>query len=176
LSLLNKSARALTFSDAIRKKAQSLITQMPAQTAADRLLSLLKVLMLLASDDQSTSVTSTPSQTESFPFPTEEHIGRVITFLHEHYREKLSVAKLTRVAALSRSSLHRLFKLQTGTSLNHYITRLRVGNACALLLNTRQAVSIIAQEVGYTNLANFNRQFKAVKNQTPRQFRSAFCP
>lgn len=173
--LLNKSARAVTFSEGIQRRAQSLITQMPAQNAADRLLSLLKVLLLLASDHHATCITSTPSQTESFPLPIEEHIGRVITFLHAHYRDKLSVAKLARVAALSRSSLHRLFKLQTGTSLTNYINRLRIGNACALLLNTRKPVSIISQEVGYTNLANFNRQFKAVKNQTPRQFRSAFC-
>jgi AraC-like DNA-binding protein len=55
-----------------------------------------------------------------------------------------------------------------------YITRLRIGNACALLIHTEKSISLIADEVGYRNLANFNRQFKETKEQTPRQFRSAF--
>jgi len=33
---------------------------------------------------------------------------------------------------------------------------------------------LIADQVGYRNLANFNRQFKETKGQTPRQFRAAF--
>jgi AraC-like DNA-binding protein len=174
LSLLNKSARAVTFSEDVRHRAQHLIIGMPDQPAAERLLSLLKLLMLLASDNDATSLTSAVSQSEKFKLPTEERISRVIVFLHDHYRDRLSVAQLTKVAALSRSSLHRLFKLQTGTSLNEYIGQLRIGNACSLLLNTQRSISIISQESGYTNLANFNRQFKALKQKTPREFRSAF--
>ena len=41
-------------------------------------------------------------------------------------------------------------------------------------MNSRQPVSLIADIVGYNNLGNFNRHFKALKNQTPREFRSAF--
>jgi AraC-like DNA-binding protein len=57
---------------------------------------------------------------------------------------------------------------------SEYVTRLRIGNACALLINTEKPISFIADHVGYRNLANFNRQFKETKGQTPRQFRSAF--
>jgi AraC-like DNA-binding protein len=56
-----------------------------------------------------------------------------------------------------------------------YLAQLRVGNACALLMNTQKPISVIADEVGYNNLANFNRQFKALKNKTPREFRAAFA-
>ena len=82
--------------------------------------------------------------------------------------------QLSRIAALSRSSLHRIFRRQTGMTTREYVTRLRIGNACALLLNTEKPISLIADEVGYGNLANFNRQFKQAKAQTPRQFRAAF--
>jgi AraC-like DNA-binding protein len=75
---------------------------------------------------------------------------------------------------LSRSSLHRLFKQQTGMTTTDYITRLRIGNACALLINTKTPISIVADQVGYGNLANFNRLFKRTKGQTPKQLRCAF--
>jgi len=174
LNLLAKSSRALTFSEGVRRKARSIICEMPGQSAGERLLGLLKVLMLLASDTRASFLTSVANQTESFPLPTEERIGKVISYLHAHYREEIAVSQLTRLAALSRSSLHRLFKLQTRMTVGNYVAQLRVGNACALLLNSKKPISIVAEEVGYSSLAHFNRQFKAVKNQTPRQFRLAF--
>jgi len=174
LKLLAKSSRALTFSEGVRKKAQFIIREMPAQGAGERLLGLLKVLLLLASDTRATFLTSVANQSESFPLPTEERIGKVISYLHAHYREEIPISRLTRMAALSRSSLHRLFKLQTRMTITQYVAQLRVGNACALLLNSEKPISILAEEVGYSSVAHFNRQFKALKNQTPREFRQAF--
>jgi AraC-like DNA-binding protein len=130
--------------------------------------------LLLADDSRTVFLASAASEAVSSPSATEERIGRVISYLHEHYREEISVAKLMRTAALSRSSLHRLFKLHTSTTIVEYVTQLRVGNACALLLNSQKPVAAIADAVGYRNLANFNRQFKMVKKKTPREFRTAF--
>ncbi|WP_263374819.1 helix-turn-helix domain-containing protein [Granulicella aggregans] len=100
--------------------------------------------------------------------------GRVLSYLHQHYQDQNAVERLSRIDALSRSSLHRLFKLHTGATITEYISRLRIGNTCALLINTERSISLIADDVGYRNLAKFNRQFKAFKSTTPRQFRSAF--
>lgn len=174
LKLLERSSRALTFSEQTRRSVQPLICALTEQNTADRLLTLLRVLLILADDNASVFLTSSANQTESFPGITEERIGRAIRHLHAHYREELSIAALSRVAGLSRSSLHRLFKLQTGMTVSAYVTQLRIGHACALLLNAQQPIALIAEEVGYKNLANFNRQFKALKRHTPREFRTAF--
>ncbi len=174
LRLLERSSRALTFSTATREVAQSAICSMLDQAPGQRLLSLLNLLLLLGNDSRTVFLASAASQAVSSPSATEERIGRVISYLHEHYREEISVAKLMRTAALSRSSLHRLFKLHTSTTVVEYVAQLRVGNACALLLNSQKSVAAIADEVGYRNLANFNRQFKMFKKKTPREFRAAF--
>jgi AraC-like DNA-binding protein len=174
LRLLEKSSRALTFSTATRETAQSAICSMLDQAPAQRLLSLLNLLLLLAGDSRTIFLASAASEAISSPSATEDRISRVISYLHERYREEISVAKLMRTAALSWSSLHRLFKLHTSITIVEYVAQLRVGNACALLLNTQKAVAAIADEVGYRNLANFNRQFKEVKKKTPREFRAAF--
>ena len=174
LRLLERSSRALTFSTATREVAQSAICSMLDQAPGQRLLSLLNLLLLLGNDSRTAFLASAASQAVSSPSATEERIGRVISYLHEHYREEISVAKLMRTAALSRSSLHRLFKLHTSTTVVEYVAQLRVGNACALLLNSQKSVAAIADEVGYRNLANFNRQFKMFKKKTPREFRAAF--
>lgn len=174
-NLLKASSRALTFSEPTRAEAQALICNMLDQTPATRLLSLLNVLLLLAADKRPSVLTSAVGQTANFPSVTEERIGRVISYLHQHYRDEIPMSRLMRIAALSRSSLHRLFRLQTNMTIGAYTAQLRVGNACALLMNSQKPISVIADEVGYSNLANFNRQFKAVKSKTPREFRAAFA-
>jgi AraC-like DNA-binding protein len=170
--LLDSSTRAIEFSNNVKAKARIIICGMLHQTAEDRLPALLQLLLLLARDTKATPLTS--ASADGMPDATEERIGRALTYLHKHYREQGSVAQLSRIAALSRSSLHRLFRQQTRMTISGYITQLRIGNACALLLNTEKPISLIADLVGYRNLANFNRKFKETKGQTPRQFRADF--
>ena len=52
-----------------------------------------------------------------------------------------------------------------------YMTRLRVGRACSLLIESGQSIATIAADVGYTNLSLFNRQFARAKGATPSNFR-----
>jgi transcriptional regulator GlxA family with amidase domain len=156
----------------VRERARSIIVGMIDQTAEDRLPALLQLLLLLARDAGAMPLTS--AATDALPDATEERISRVLSYLHKHYQERNPVAELTRIAALSRSSLHRLFRQQTRMTVTGYITHLRIGKACALLIQSDKAVSLIADQVGYQNLANFNRQFKLTKGQTPRGFRKAF--
>jgi AraC-like DNA-binding protein len=172
--LLAHSGRAVTFSETTRARAQTAICDMLVQTPGKRIISLLDLLLLLASDPHTGSLTSA-NQTADLPATTEERIGRVISYLHAHYRERIAIARLVRVGAISRSSLHRLFKLHTRMPISDYVVQLRIGNACALLMHSQKPISVIADEVGYNNLANFNRQFKALKKMRPREFRAVYA-
>ncbi len=171
-ALLESSSRAIRFSPEVRAKARGMICAMLGQTAEDRLPALIQLLLLLARDRGAKPLISAASR--MMPNATEERISRVLTHLHQHYQEQNTVDELASIAALSRSSLHRQFLRQTRMTLTGYVMQLRIGNACALLLNSDKPIAMIADEVGYRNLANFNRQFKQLKGQTPREFRMAF--
>jgi AraC-like DNA-binding protein len=170
--LLAGANRAIEFSAGTKATARRMICGMLTQTAEDRLPALLQLLLWLSRDVKAKPLTSIPDT--ALPNPEEERIGRVVAYLHDRYRERNAVDQLSRIAALSRSSLHRLFRQQTGMTTTDYVNRLRISNACALLVGTQKPIALVADEVGYRNLANFNRQFKQSKGQTPRQFRSAF--
>jgi AraC-like DNA-binding protein len=174
LQMLHNSSQALEFSEPIRTQGRTLICSMLDQSAEERLPALLQLLILLARDRAAKPITSAGAQYETVSTVTEERIGRVLAYLHTHYQEEADVERLSRIAATSRSSLHRLFKLQTRMTITDYVSKLRVGKACALLLNTGRPIALIADDVGYRNLAHFNRQFKLLKKQTPRQFRKSF--
>ena len=58
--------------------------------------------------------------------------------------------------------------------MSEYLCKLRIGRACMRLAETDLPVSMIAFEVGLSNLANFNRQFRRVRGMTPSLYRKSF--
>ena len=99
----------------------------------------------------------------------------VPAYPHANYGDPaLSVARLARRVHMSLSTLHRLFRRHTQMSVTGYVTQLRIGRASALLIGSDRPVAHIADQAGYQNLANFHRQFKAMKGVTPRTFRRAY--
>ena len=63
---------------------------------------------------------------------------------------------------------------QTGQSVTSYLSKIRVGAACAMLSGGSKPIAVIAADSGYDSLAHFNRQFKAQRGVTPREYRQRF--
>jgi len=101
-------------------------------------------------------------------------LTRVLNYLHKRFQEPVSIHGLCKVGNISERSLHRLFVKHTGGSVSEYLCKLRIGRACMRLAETDLPVSMIAFEVGLSNLANFNRQFRRVRGITPSGYRRSF--
>jgi AraC-like DNA-binding protein len=175
--LLTESARGVAFSAEPAAAARRRLADLPALDPAQRLARLIEVLVLLAGDRGrrllSSPAMATPA--DSSRGPDRERIDRVLSHLNRHYREPVDIAALAAIAHLSPSAFHRFFKRHTRMTVGDYVTQLRIGQACALLINTGRPVAIVADEVGYPNIANFNRQFRRLKRMTPRAFRGSFA-
>jgi AraC-like DNA-binding protein len=143
---------------------------------AERLLRLMQVLVVLATDTGAMPIAGPGAARRRVASPDQARIERVLDHIHANYRDRIGIAALADIAALSVSGFHRLFRRHTRLSVSDYIAELRIGQACALLANGSVPVAHIADLVGYRNLANFNRQFRALKGVTPRQFRRSFAP
>jgi AraC-like DNA-binding protein len=75
---------------------------------------------------------------------------------------------------MSERSLHRLFIRHLGENVTDYLGRLRIGRACMWLVETDRPISVIAADVGFSNLSNFNRRFRALRRMTPKEFRRQY--
>jgi AraC-like DNA-binding protein len=174
--LLAEAARGIAFSPAVAEKARAAILSMIEAPAAARLTGLIDVLALLANDHRR-ALLAAPGLAPAVDDPSEPakaRIDRVLARIHAGYRDVIRVPELAEEAAVSVSSFHRLFRRHTGMTLTDYVIRLRIGQACALLSSSDRPVAWIADAVGYRNLANFNRQFRACKGMAPRAFRRQF--
>jgi len=171
--LLERAAAGLRFSAAAAKDARPLIGALFRADPADRLIHLLAVLNGLAADGAATPLATTAAAPAA---PADRsRIDRVLDHIHRHYDEGVTLTGLADIAALSPSGLQRLFRRHTGTTLSSYVMRLRIGQACALLSAGDRPIRLIAADVGYDSLANFNRQFRALKGMTPRDYRRRFA-
>nr|WP_276511945.1 helix-turn-helix transcriptional regulator [Devosia subaequoris] len=72
---------------------------------------------------------------------------------------------------LSCSTLRRLFREHTGTSLKQYQTDVRTRRAYELLRNSDKSVKAIAGYLGYYSAFHFSAQFKKATGLAPSEWR-----
>ncbi|MGB7196007.1 helix-turn-helix domain-containing protein [Collimonas pratensis] len=173
LQLGKRADRGLQFSAAVAESARPLMLRMEKLAPAQRLPLLLELLLLLAQDQQARPLASVASA--SIAVDTQrQRMGKVLDYLHENFQATISLELLAERAALSLGAFHRFFKRHTQLTVTAYLAQLRIGSACQQLIQTDKAIGVIAQEAGYRNLAHFNRQFRAAKGVSPRDFKKRY--
>lgn len=100
-------------------------------------------------------------------------IASAISFLEENYKELPKLDELAGMNHMSANNFLRVFKAATGFSPLEYAIRLRLENACGLLLQGDISISEAAYESGFKDSNYFSRQFKKTTGLTPRQFRAS---
>ena len=85
--------------------------------------------------------------------------------------EPVSVGEMAQFCGWSSSHFMRWFKNMTGSSFNAYVKDRRLAAAAEALRSTDHKIVTIAEDAGFGNLSNFNRQFKAKYGMTPGQYR-----
>lgn len=96
-------------------------------------------------------------------------VEHAIDYMHAAFHEDITVDKLAIEARLSRRQFIELFRKLTNKSVTEYLTDLRIQEAKKLLLAGGQ-LSYIARTVGYRDEYYFNRRFKQIVGQAPRQY------
>ena len=108
--------------------------------------------------------------------PDTERLKKVVALIEERYAEPLTVASVAQDCGYSSSHFMRWFKQMTGSSFVAYLIGRRLTFAAEALCESDGKILSIAQSVGFNNLSNFNRQFKARYRMTPREYRAASKP
>jgi len=98
-------------------------------------------------------------------------IAEVVDHIAHHFAEGITLNKAAEMAGMSSTAFSRNFQRVTGNTFIEFVNRVRIGQACSMLYATDEQISAICYEVGFQNLANFNRQFLKMKNMTPTAYR-----
>ena len=91
--------------------------------------------------------------------------------IRENYKSDLSLDKIAKFVGHSKNYLCKIFKEQTGMTINLYLNKVRIDKAAELLVNTNLDIAEIGVEVGYNNIYHFIKTFKKFIGTSPGNFR-----
>lgn len=103
---------------------------------------------------------------------TDDYINMAISYIKEHYNEKIDVKDIADAVGLYPNYLQKLFRKKHETSIMQYLQHYRVEKSCQYLIETNLSVEEIVTLVGINDVKNYYVYFKRYFNTTPRKFRT----
>lgn len=103
-------------------------------------------------------------------------IRRLLTYVEEHYAEKLTLENLADFAQYNRTYVSTLFKQVVGVNFHEYLSRVRFQHALNDLALTKDGLTDIALRNGFADLKTFNARFRATLQRTPAEYRAQLRP
>jgi PAS domain S-box-containing protein len=95
-----------------------------------------------------------------------------VEYIKKNYMNDICIDKLADVSHLSISALERRFKKHLRKTPKQFVNEIRLENARRLLVESKMAISDVANDSGFTDHSYFSKQFKKLFGQLPSEFRS----
>lgn len=95
----------------------------------------------------------------------------ILNHINNHLSERLTLNSVAALCSYNTSYFSRVFKDYTGMTFTAYLRNARIEKAAELLLETDMRVTDIIYDVGYSDKTKFFAHFKALKGETPLNFR-----
>ena len=92
-------------------------------------------------------------------------------YVKEHLNQDLSLSQISVVTGYNPTYLSRLFKEQTGETLNRYISRKRMEYIARLMRDPQISMQQIMDAAGFSTRSYFNQFVKKETGLTPKQYR-----
>ena len=103
-----------------------------------------------------------------------KEIYSCIQYIQNNTNKNISIDDLIKYANMSRSSIIKRFKKETGISIGNYITQCKISDAKRLLTYSNQSLSEISNYLCYSSQAYFQTVFKNEIGITPNEYRKRY--
>lgn len=141
------------------------------ENSLKRLCILLEVLELISVSEDLKQLSSQAFVDAYQKFDTQK-INKVYEFTLNQYHRKILIEEAAMVATMSIPNFCKYFKSRTQKTYVQFLTEVRIGFACRMLIENKKSVQQIAFDCGFHNLSNFNRNFRILKKMTPNDFKN----
>jgi len=135
-----------------------------------QLLSILHALSISGEYEYISSVGYTNNSKEA----DKDRMSGVYNYIMLNYKKNIMLEEVAEIANMSPTSFSRYFKARTNKSFSSFISELRIGFACKLLMEDKNNIAQIGLECGFNTISNFNKQFKDLMHKTPFEYRKEY--
>jgi len=172
--LLLRAHRGVQFTGKVRAAVAGRMNQLHRCIGPARVAEFIAILSALAQPRQARLLCSEGFQTADLA--GSDRVHRACRYVFDHLHDRIRLDEAARAAALTPAAFCRFFKRATGRRFFDFVNDVRIGHACAQLIETDKSIAGIAFAAGFTNLANFNRRFRERHALTPRDYRHRHSP
>ena len=104
----------------------------------------------------------------------DQRVASILSYLHQNYREEVSLDELAAVNHVSVTHMCHIFKNATGTSIVQYLSELRVEKVRQLLhMMPDESITSIALNCGFRSMSYFYEVFGRKYGCTPSKYKLA---
>ena len=171
--LLEKATMGLEFFGETHRQATALIEQLMAAEGTEKLLYLLKLLSTLAESEEVNTICS-KDYSATLNMDQLSRIKRVFDYIEANFTQDISISEVARSVNLSEPAFYKFIRRHTKQKFTHIINQYRIFHATELLINTEKTIAEVCYECGYNNVSYFNRKFREIMDETPRDFKKKY--
>ena len=165
----HESSRGCEFYGKSKQEIISILQRMITMSDVERLYALFSIFEIFqASNDY--HFLSSAASVESFLLEGNEPMQKTLQYILQNFQKQIQIKDLLEVTNMSYPTFYSKFKHAYILPFKDYLLNIRIGYACKLLIDKTQYMAQIADDCGFENISNFNRQFKRIKGITPSQF------
>ena len=95
-------------------------------------------------------------------------------YIRKYYHQKICIPDIAEALGVSESHLSRIFKKETGESIQKYSMHMRIERAENLLKYSEASLTEISEFLCFSSQSHFGKVFKVYKNMTPKQYRDYY--
>ncbi|MDE7310603.1 MAG: helix-turn-helix domain-containing protein [Eubacterium sp.] len=105
-------------------------------------------------------------------YQDDEKLQKMIRYVYRNFQEVVSLSVLAEQMFVSKSTLSRFFKKQTGIYFAEYVSQIRIHCAVNELLYSKKNITTVAMDCGFSNTSAFDKVFRENYGMSPSEYRN----
>lgn len=104
---------------------------------------------------------------------TADIFKRVVDYMEDNISQHLTIEQICWDNMIGRTQLQKIFQLETGAGIIDYFSKLKMNAAKHMIRDGRLNFTQISEQLGYSSIHYFSRQFKKIAGMTPSEYASS---
>ena len=172
LRVMEKSSLGLNVSGNTQAIVSKKLNQMQNESPSYRLISLLEILLVIGESAEVKTILPVGYSTKQKG--DTDKINKVFEHIMLNYKKEIYIKDIASQLSMTQASFSRYFKNHTRKTFSDYVTEIRIGHACKMLMENNHNINEISFMSGFENLSNFYTHFKKCIGITPKEYRARF--
>lgn len=107
----------------------------------------------------------------TIPEGCSDYVCRAAQWIQDHFASRLRDEEVAERMGVSADYLNRLFRQETGLTLHRYLIHYRIAQACLRILEGKDKIYEVAEQVGFNDYKYFFQVFTRLIGVSPTQYK-----